>query len=106
MTTPSIKPVEGIDIAYQLSNEIDENLPEGWSGGSSYEWWGDPEEDECWRCYNIKHGTYDYYEFAVSSKGKFYGFIPDEKVLMDVITILKKYQKYLHTPYGYTLVRP
>ena len=101
----TLTPVEGIDIAYQLSNEIDAILPEGWSGGSSYEWWGDPDEDECWRCYKIKHGTYDYYQFSVSSKGKFYGFIPDEKVLMDVITILKKYQKYLTTPYGKFLVK-
>ena len=101
----TLTPVEGIDIAYQLSNEIDAILPEGWSGGSSYEWWGDPDEDECWRCYKITHGTYDYYQFSVSSKGKFYGFIPDEKVLMDVIRITKKYQKYLTTPYGKFLVK-
>ena len=52
--------------------------------------WGD--ETECWRCYNIKHGNYPLYQFQVSSKGKFRGFIPDEKVLMDVITVLKTYQ--------------
>ena len=102
MTT--INSVAGMDIALQLSNEIDAILPEGWSGGSSYEWWGDPDEDECWRCYKVKHGNYDYYQFCVSSKGKFYGFIPDEKVLMDVITITKKYQKYLTTPNGKFLV--
>ena len=91
-----------MDIVFELSNEIDAIFPKGWGGGSSYEYWGD--KDECWRCYKIKHGNYDYYQFCVSSKGKFYGFIPDEKVLMDVITITKKYQKYLTTPYGKFLV--
>ena len=92
MTTES-RPIE-LDIAFNLSNEIDAILPKDWHGGSSYEWWGD--ETECWRCYNIKHGSYDWYQFQVSSKGKFCGFIPDEKVLMKVITITHKYEKYKH----------
>ena len=91
-----------LDTCFHLSNEIDAILPTDWGGGASYEWWGD--ETECWRCYNIKHGTYDYYEFAVSSKGKFYGFIPDAKVLMDVIKVTQKYQKYYETDYGKFLV--
>ena len=79
-----------LDTCFHLSNEIDDILPNDWGGGASYEWWGD--ETECWRCYNIKHGNYPLYQFQVSSKGKFRGFIPDEKVLMDVITVLKTYQ--------------
>ena len=79
-----------LDTCFQLSNEIDDILPKDWGGGASYEWWGD--ETECWRCYKIKHGNYPFYKFQVSSKGKFCGFIPDEKVLMDVITVLKTYQ--------------
>ena len=83
---------DGIDICFNISNEIDAILPEGWGGGSSYEGYGDP--TECWRNYNIKHGNYDLYFFQVSSKGSFRGYIPDPKVLVDVINILQKYIKH------------
>ena len=100
MTT--LTSLDPIDVAFELTKDIDAILPKDWHGGASYEYWGD--ETECWRCYKVAHGNYDYYQFCVSSKGKFYGFIPDAKVLMDVIKVTQKYQKYYETDYGKELV--
>jgi len=79
-----------LELCFELTYMIHEVIPEDWSGDECCEF----DNDDVWRNFKIKYGEYDTFSFRVSGKGKFMGYIPDPKVSLDVMNILKDFTNY------------